>query len=1001
MNDLWRTAPVPAMRGWQSGGGEVRWEANEACQAWCAASGWDDETLVSAVSPVCDWPAGLDVVERVLTVGVLRVRCRRVALSDGWVLWLSSEPDDLARWIPPAEQLDLMMRHGRMGLLVRNLSTGEGLWDRHTYAIMGLDPARGTPDFQQAMQLIHPDDRDAFARSHDLRARSPGTYSVRFRIVRPDGTLRYLNSLCEVREGAPGEDKLLVSVLIDDTEGVLRYSEQRNASDGLARALSLSGLSVWQVDLASQRIFVNEAGFQMVGLPNRPEGMPLPQMRSAVHPADLHRIEQAAREAMESDRVVDALARYSDGQGGWRHLMTRRFAQRDPQGRCQSLMGVSLDLTELVQERDRSLALLDRMRLVAEAIGVGFWWRDLDAGTLDWDERMYRLHHRPLAEGPPSLEEFLQRHVHPEDQALLRQRQALHIADWPSASELTFRILTPDGQVRWIQSWTRRLWREGRRQSFGMHVDVTAQRESELRTARERERDRFAIEASGVGVWERPVDGRPPYWSHTMYGLRGLDPADPRPLADLIRQSTSVEHIAEADAGMRRSLDTGAVYRHEFRVTWPDGQQRWLMSSGHVMRDGEGRPVALAGVTVDITERRRAEQLARERDRAEQASAAKSELMARVSHELRTPMNAVLGFAELMSLDTLGDGQRERLDRIRSAGKQLLALIDDLLVLAQNDGAAGLRQRLPVDLLALLDEARHWVAPLAQQAAVRLAAVDAVPPVWVLADRRRLGQVLTNLLTNAIKYNRPDGAVRVTVRPADGGAAWCLTVGDDGRGMSPSQQARLFEPFNRLGVEREGIPGTGIGLSIVKQLLEDMHGRIEVQSEVGRGSSFSVTLPAATPEQGPVTAGRSAARDGEARAPTVASAGAPLKVLYVEDNPVNAMLVEQMLQMQPGYALTLATDGREGIAAAQALQPQVLLLDLQLPDMTGLELLRRLQALPALAGSRFVALSANAMPADVQQALDSGFDAYWTKPLDVVRFLADLAALADSLREAG
>jgi CheY-like chemotaxis protein len=237
----------------------------------------------------------------------------------------------------------------------------------------------------------------------------------------------------------------------------------------------------------------------------------------------------------------------------------------------------------------------------------------------------------------------------------------------------------------------------------------------------------------------------------------------------------------------------------------------------------------------------------------------------------------------------------------------------------------------------------------------------------------------------------------LTVAPAklQGLPAWRLGVHDNGRGMSADQQARLFEPFNRLGMEREGIPGTGIGLSIVRQLVQEMGGTLGLHSEAGQGSAFEICLPAAT--SGPVAA--------EAVAPLVQGLGLnalaakdPIKVLYVEDNPVNDLLVRQILGTCSDYEVISAPDGQSGITAALSHLPRIVLLDLQLPDMSGLEVFKQLQEHAQMAGVRFVALSANAMPSDIREALSLGFDAYWTKPLDVARFLADMDAMAASLR---
>ncbi|HSI58206.1 MAG TPA: ATP-binding protein, partial [Ideonella sp.] len=557
---------------------------------------------------------------------------------------------------------------------------------------------------------------------------------------------------------------------------------------------------------------------------------------------------------------------------------------------------------------------------------------------------------------------------------------------------------------------TRRLLRDGHTVDFGLQMDVTERRQTELRTERERERDRFAIESAGIGVWERGFNGRPSYWSPTMYRLRGLTPGDPRPLQALVALTALPADVEEADRRMARCIELGETYRHEFIVRWADGTERWIASTGRAVRDAGGQVVALAGVNVDVTERQLASALTRERDRAEQASAAKSGLMARVSHELRTPMNAVLGFAELMAQDALAPleaRQAERLAQIRSAGSHLLGLIDDLLELSRAEAGGRPMQLEPVVLDELLHEALQWVAGLARQHGVRVEArveAEAAPgagldaaalPGVVMADRRRLGQVIVNLLTNGIKYNRSGGRVQVRAQAAEleGAPAWELCVSDDGRGLSNEQMGRLFEPFNRLGAEREGIPGTGIGLSIVQQLVQDMGGRLRVASEHGRGSEFRVSLRAAEGgAQAPAPSATATAPAADATVPPPQPL--PLRVVYVEDNPVNEMLVREMLSLRPQVQLETAHDGRSGIARVLALRPDVVLLDLQLPDISGLEVLRLLRMEPALAGSSFVALSANAMPDDVRHALAQGFDDYWTKPLDLLRFLAAIDALA-------
>ncbi|WP_374562778.1 PAS domain-containing protein [Ideonella sp.] len=916
---------------------------------------------------------------------------------------------------PPALEPDaqaLLCAAGRLGRLWQDTATDAEGWDDATFRMLGMDPAQGVPA-GGLLGRLHPQDAKRVREAWPGLARpaegGAAPAALRCRVLRNDGAVRHLQLLSATPAASQAAATLRWTLVIDDTDAVDTYSAQWEDESVIGRALTMAGISLWHIDLAAQRVFYNQQGFRILGADRHPEGVRLADVRAAIHPEDRGLIERAAEEAMGTDRLVEAVARYRDSTGEYKHLLTRRYRMRDELGRTVALRGMSLDVSELVRERERSLSLLERMQMVAETIGVGFWWRDLDAGIFEWDEQMYRMHHRQPAEGPPSLDEWISRHVHPADRGWMAARQEVHYHQWTPASDVTFRTLAPDGSERWIQSWTRRLMRHGHRVSLGIHVDITERRRAEQRSELERQRDQFAIEAAGIGVWERRApDGMPVYWSPTMYRLRGLDADDPRPLQDIVDATMRPDDDAEALRRLKQCIATGERLTFEFEVTWPDGTRRWLASNGRAVRDSNGNAVAVAGINVDITERRRVEQLARERDRAQQASAAKSELMARVSHELRTPMNAVLGFADLMAHDAaLPEAQAERLGHIRAAGTHLLGLIDDLLELSRADQGGRVVDVQAVPLADVLQDALPWVATLAADAGVEVVADAVAADAAVLADRRRLGQVLINLLTNGIKYNQPGGRVWLDLRPTVMAEqpAWELTVHDDGRGLSPEQLQRLFEPFNRLGAEREGIPGTGIGLSIVQQLVTGMGGELSVDSRLGEGSRFSVRLPAPGAQQGADAA--TAQAPGEmveptappaAAAPAVADTAAPtLRVLYIEDNPVNEMLVREMLSLRPGIVLDSAPDGGSGIHQALASVPDLILLDLQLPDMNGIDVMKRLRPEPALSACRFVALSANAMPEDVSQALAAGFNEYWTKPLNLQQFLADMDALAKRL----
>ena len=365
------------------------------------------------------------------------------------------------------------------------------------------------------------------------------------------------------------------------------------------------------------------------------------------------------------------------------------------------------------------------------------------------------------------------------------------------------------------------------------------------------------------------------------------------------------------------------------------------------------------------------------KDAAEAANRAKSAFLARMSHDLRTPLNAVLGFSQLLALDPAlaGAGQaRRQVQLIHDAGRHLLEMIDEVLDLARIE-SGGLRLSLEaVDACQLVQEAQQLVGPLAAQQRVAITQRPTRGSCLVQADRTRLRQVLVNLLTNAIKYNHAGGAVDLAVTGDDAGVQ--VAVADSGHGMTPQQLAALFQPFNRVGAESSGIEGTGLGLVIAKQLVEAMHGSLQVRSEPGAGSTFTLSLPAAVQAPKPPAPAQTASLHTLA----AAAGGAPRRVLYVEDNPVNVELMRELLRLQPGIELRVAEDGPAAIALVSAWQPQLVLLDLDLPGMSGLELLRRLRANPATADFACVAVSAFALGPEIEHALEQGCAAYLTKP---------------------
>ena len=687
----------------------------------------------------------------------------------------------------------------------------------------------------------------------------------------------------------------------------------------------------------------------------------------------------------------------------------RRLAQLrdDPPGLSQRLRpnGQTLELrrtptpdggfvmlyADISQRRAAEESLLQQQRmlqLVQEHTAQGFWFVDTAQRTIDANPAMCRMLGL-------TREALLGRDIYgfvdDANAEIFRRNTALRAQGLANGYEVTLR--RADGEaIDCFNNATPLVDAHGRWMgTLGLMTDITplkqAQHQLNLTSGLLAQKSRVlevTLNSLAQGVLSIDAGGQINAWNQRFLALLELPPEfmAARPSFQALRRWQTEQGLLPPDE--RPWPPTAGIYERTRR----DGMV--LEVQTHVAPDA-----SIVRTYTDITTRKQAETaLLAAKDEAERANRAKSEFLSRMSHELRTPLNAVLGFAQLLQTDPdepLSPVQGARVQEMLRGGQHLLSLINDVLDLARIEAGALRLQLEPVDLAEMVGDCLRLVEPQAAERQIKLQIRPGAPgPSRVQADPTRLRQVLLNLLSNAVKYNRTGGQVLVSWQPEATPGTVCLSVADTGPGLSAEQQARLFQAFERLDAQHSTVPGAGIGLALSKWLVELMQGEIGVDSEVGQGCRFWVRLAAA--EGGPPPAAHPVPepRTAEAR-----PGGEFQTVLYIEDNAVNQILMEGMLAHRPGIRLLTAGLPETGLSMALQAQPALVLLDIQLPGMDGYEVLRRLRADGRTAGIPVIAVSANAMPADLQQAREAGFADYVTKPLDIGVLLAAVARVLD------
>jgi PAS domain S-box-containing protein len=522
-----------------------------------------------------------------------------------------------------------------------------------------------------------------------------------------------------------------------------------------------------------------------------------------------------------------------------------------------------------------------------------------------------------------------------------------------------------------------------------LQFEISERQRTETHLRASEQRFRNILNNIPIGVVYTDLQGQIKQVNPRFCELTGYTEA-----ALMMRTLAALLHPEErsTDAALIHQLVQGEVpmYRRQCRYITRDGRVVWVQAMVSLLREPSGEPSRIVGVVEDITEHMRLTEAERAREVAEAANHAKSEFLSRMSHELRTPLNAMLGFAQLLELDQnhpLPDAHKPWVAQIQNAGWHLLDMINDVLDLSRIESGTLHLLPQPLDLRELIAATLALVEGHAQRRQITITQDVDSHAELVVGDATRVKQILTNLLSNAVKYNIDGGRIHINTRRAAHDQVE-ITVTDTGLGMTDEQQAKLFQPFNRLGRERSTLEGTGIGLVISQRLAELMGGTLTVDSVAGQGSSFTVKLPRANALE-PLAA------EGDTQ-PQPPSSYHQRVVHYIEDNETNVEVMRGILARRPQVRLEVSITGLDGLAAIRTHHPDLILLDMHLPDISGLELLRHLKADPRTAGIPVVAVSADALAAQIEAALQAGALRYLTKPVNVVELLTVIDTVLDN-----
>jgi PAS domain S-box-containing protein len=654
---------------------------------------------------------------------------------------------------------------------------------------------------------------------------------------------------------------------------------------------------------------------------------------------------------------------------------------------------------ELINTPGLLESTLARYGRLLDGAGYAFWEWHLSDGSYQctgsfWEKLGYKKAFETV-----TSPEMVQEYIHPDDFGYVYNVVVKHLRD-DTPINMVYRIRAADGTYCWTQACASSTRDINGRVTYltGVNFDLSHLKETEKALRMTEARYERILAASNDGIWEwSAIDGNTnpkkagrvgnlhtsySFWKHLGYTDEEVDALPEQERASIWHSHVHPYDFQRWVEVMRRHYKTREPFDIEYRMFGEKGKMFWMRSRGHSIFNTYGRAIMMSGINIDITELKESEERVRHaKEEAELANKSKTNFLSSMSHELRTPLNAILGFSRLMSSDeTLSDGQRENAHYVHDAGRHLLRLINDVLDLAQIESGKLSLSMEQLQPAKMVEESFNYCKASAEERNISFHfETGDLSEVYISVDPIRLRQCLLNLIHNAIKYNIDGGHIDVTFLEVKGDLE--IAVKDTGPGIPAEKQGSLFEMFNRLGAERSSIEGSGIGLVISRELAMAMDGDLIYHDDDTPGACFKLYFPIVNRmDQEQET---TSALLAETKKTLDIKFSTPKNVFYIEDNISNIRLLESWLKPYSQVIFKTQIDPMLGLYEVRKNLPDMILLDINLPEISGYDILKILKQDPLTKQLPVVAISASAMESDIKKGLEVGFDAYLTKPLDI------------------